>query len=96
MNQNQKICLWIGIVVIVTMGLFPPWISRAVGSRPTEELPKYSFLLLPPPAQNLGNGVSRHQIYMTRLVIQWLMVAIVTGGLMPTLADKKPKDEQKE
>jgi len=95
MNRKQKICLWVGIAVFVAMGLFPPWVAI----HPTEgfhALAKYSFLLLPPYSDNKA-GLSFHQIDITKLVIQWFMVATITGGLIVTFADKKdkkPKDEE--
>jgi len=33
---------------------------------------------------------------ISRLLIQWAMVAVVTGGLIITFKDKKPKYEQKQ
>ena len=94
MNKKQKICLWVGIAVFVLMGLYPPWIII----HPTKgyhALPKYRFLLLPPYSNNKA-GLSLHQIDVTKLVIQWFMVAAITAGLVVTFADKKPKDEQKQ
>jgi hypothetical protein len=91
MNRKQKICLWVGIAVIVTMGIFPPWMITG-GSQGC--LPMgYSFILNPPSPANLC------RIDASRLCIQWVMVAVVTGGLIFTFGDKKPKkpkDKQKE
>jgi hypothetical protein len=57
MNRKQKIVLWIGIVIIVLMCLFPPWVrvieiegSRLVSS-PFYEFPwdyDYNHFLSPP------------------------------------------------
>ena len=61
MNKKQKICLWAGIVIIVLMGIFSPWMHDG-------------------------------RIDASHLLVQWAMVATVTGGLIVTLNDKKSKD----
>jgi hypothetical protein len=74
MNRKQTITLWAGIVVVVLMGVFPPWLYRSglIGTT-------YGFLFLPPIYCTLDVG---------RLLIQWAMVVIVVGGLIGTLRDK--------
>lgn len=95
MNRKQIICLWVGIAIIVLMGIFPPWITKGTMSGGSvQALPKYSFLLLPPYSDN-KTGLSLHQIDINKLVIQWFMVALITGGLIVTFKNEKPKDEQK-
>lgn len=85
MNKKQKIVLCIGIVVIVLMGLFPPsntsmsYLFRLEG--PGSE---YSFLLVMSPS-DIGFG---------KLFIQWVIVAVITGGFIVTLKDKKTKRQK--
>ena len=77
MNLKQMICLWTGIAVIVLMGLFPPIIT----SHSDFLSDYYGFLL-----------TARFNIEFGKLLIQWCMVAFVTGGLICTLKDKKSKN----
>jgi hypothetical protein len=72
MNRKQIKCLWIGIVVFIIMGLFPPfrWTSGGFLG--------YRFLLYP-----LGH------IDISRLFVQWVIVAAITGGLLLTLQERK-------
>lgn len=49
MNSKQKIVLWIGIVIIVSMCLFPPWMRiRDFGESRVVNRGTYQFLLTPP------------------------------------------------
>ena len=85
MNRTHLIILWIGIILIVLMGLFPPWTLILEGSVGTLG---YAFILSRP--RKICN------INTSLLFAQWIMVAVVTGGLIITFKDKKPKDEQKQ
>lgn len=105
MNREQKICLWVGIVVIVLMGIFPPtrrgfiYEAHVGGLRHSKEERieplDYSFhlgytFLLTAEVSDIGFG---------KLIVQWAVVAVVTGGLIYKFRDKKDKklkDEQKE
>ena len=86
MNKKQKICLWIWIIVIVLMGLFPPWHTQ-IPQRGTQKPFGYAFISAPPEVE-LG-------VYSTLniplLMVQWFLVSVVTGGLIYTFKDKKPK-----
>lgn len=98
MNWKQKICMWIGIAVIVLMGLYPPWIAKdTVHGGSSQACPQFSFLM-PRLLERLEFVLEKPpcQIHVVQLVIQWVVVAVVTGGLMVTFADKKPEDEQKQ
>lgn len=78
MNKKQLIVLWIGIGIITLMGLFPPfqWHLRDGRTGIT-----YAFIFSEDDIIALGN-----------LVVQWAVVAFITGGLIITFAEKKPKD----
>ncbi len=58
--------LTVGIVVIILMGLFPPWTST--------EFPffDYAFIAIPP---DFGGIV----LDIPRLVLQWIVVLLATG-----------------
>lgn len=62
LNKNQKIALWATLVIIVLMGLFPPWICGSyttpldnLAQKPTgntmfiESAGEYHFIFAPPP-----------------------------------------------
>ena len=94
MNDKQKICLWIGIVFIVVMGLFPPWYR--VVERPRDGTKIYSrypaayCCIFSPPNIRGGNFLGNtYKIDFARLAIQYFVVAVVTAGLIITLRDKK-------
>lgn len=100
MNWKQKICLWIGIAVIVLMGLFPPWVFQVKSTYVNELVDAgYAFITNPPHYLFRGDIKIGASIELARLAVQWAIVAVITGGLIVTLADKKdkkPKEEQKE
>ena len=92
MNDKQIKCLWVGIALIVVMGLFPPWVwersSRNILERPTRyeyryttEAGPYSWIGYPPETAKF--------VDLYRLGIQYFVVAVVTAGLIITLGDKK-------
>jgi hypothetical protein len=61
MNKTQLKVLWVGIGIIVLMGLFPPT-TRG-----------YNFVL------------KRGDISLSRLLIQWVIVAAITAGFIYSL-----------
>jgi hypothetical protein len=73
------ICLWIGIVVFIMMGLFPPcyWPSsgKFLGWHSISSFQKYPMTYA--------------KIYTSLLFTQWIMVAVITGGLLLTFQGKK-------
>jgi len=89
MNLGQKICLWIGIVLIVLMGIFPPWVAATPGGG-NYIGSGYSFILNPPNLQS--EELWRCRIDFPQLMAQWSMVAVITGGLIITFKNKKTKD----
>jgi hypothetical protein len=78
-NRKQRTCLWAGIIVFVLMGLFPPG-YYASGYH------EYTFLFLPL-IQVTGCRIDIH-----RLFVQWIMVAVVTGGLILTFRGSAAKE----
>lgn len=92
MNKKQLISLWVGIVIIVLMGLFPPWFFMTVSSRSGmgyRRATNYKFITPRPRSGNI-----EAEIDFSLLCIQWVIVAAITTGLVVTFKDKKPKDEQ--
>lgn len=91
MNKKQKKCLWIGIAVIVLMGLFPPVAKRGkiLGGgdgrayRIGSTYVKYEFIL-----------DTRAPVVLSNLITQWFVVSAIAAGLIYSFKDKKPKDEK--
>jgi hypothetical protein len=80
------------LVVVVLMGLFPPWISVYKNSRFYSKQPLgYSFIFAPPsaPEASRAYGVS---VDYPRLSLQWILVLLL-GGL-GILFTKKNEDFQ--
>ncbi len=85
MNKKQTKMLWIGIIVFVLMGLFPPYeVTRMVNQAgKTIEGPiKYEFFFSPP-----------GDISFTRLIIQWITVSVLTAGAI--YSTRKTSDKYK-
>lgn len=70
LNENQKLFLWVGILAIVAMGIYPPW--KLVDETPTS----FAFLYTPPPGQV--------KLDYSRLLVEWCMAGFVTAGLIIT------------
>ena len=87
MNKKQKIVFLVGLGIIILMGLFPPWyIYHPYGSRPGE----YAFIFSGSSSSD-GTGV---YIDIVRLLIQWVVVAIATAGIMLVLKDDTRSSEK--
>jgi len=78
MNKQQKTILWIGITFFVLAGLFPPQMYPTDGGGYIDR--GYSFIFA---------IARRYRIDAPKLLIQWSIIAAVTGGLLVTLRDDK-------
>jgi len=85
--MRKNLVLWLGISVIVVMGIIPPWKLTSIlsdsegiikGCRPST----YEPLWDPPGGAEAFDSLS---IDFNRLCLQWGLVALVTAGLMYTL-----------
>jgi len=101
MNKKQIIILWIGIAVIVLMGLFPPWLVEghrveywSIFAPPSHLRPVYPHDLLDEVAGTPRYESSRlnAEIVTDYLFAQWLMVTAITVGLIITFQDRRPND----
>ena len=97
MKKKQKILLWVGIAVIVTMGLFPP---LKVGHYQPHAVWRADMSLWSRRFHSFGYErlwmLEEPLIGFSKLFIQWCIVGLVTSGLIYTFKDKKEKDEQRE
>lgn len=93
MNKRQIIALWLGLIAFVLMGLYPPWIS-AEGLYRADH--RYAFILNPPVYEQIRGLKLIPLIDIPRLAVQWILVAVVTGGLIVTVKDTRPKGLNEE
>jgi len=93
MNKKQKIVLWIGIIIFVLVSLNPPQKSHRTPLRPSrrrasrDNAPIVNVVVI-------GAG----DVDGAKLLSHWLIIIVLTGGLIYTFKDrkdKKPKAEQK-
>ena len=100
MNERQKRCFWVGIAVILLMVVFPPTkrgyepggsippgIRPPPGVSPTPiyvKPPHYGYtFLLTAEVGEIGFG---------KLIVQWVVVALITGAFIYKYKDKKHKE----
>jgi hypothetical protein len=78
LNTTQKIIIWIAVIVIALMIIYPPWIQK------TERVEKFLgySLLTSPPAANF------YTLDYKRILLQLSGVIIITLALVVTLKDK--------
>ncbi len=86
MNKNPKIVLCIGIIIFVLIGLFPPWIAPNPTILHGSSQVGYHFFFYTT-IKGITNTTFR--INYPLLLIQWMMIAVVTGGVIVLLKDKK-------
>lgn len=65
-DRRQRICLWMGFLLLVIATLFPPWSFRYPGSA-------YGLLFHPP--------YGATTVSLTRLFVEWALIALITCGL---------------
>jgi hypothetical protein len=100
MNTGSKIVLLTGVAVLILMALYPPWVryelrwiqrpnSNAFEGTVYNHRVGYAFITTPPsdpPTTYLGTAF----IDLTRLVIHWVVVAAITGGVLVLWSRKEP------
>ena len=84
MSKKQRDVILVGIMLIVLMGLCPPWYGYQ-STRPKQyDRPVsqgYSFIGAPPQPTS--------RIDKSRLFVQWITVVVATGGLAFIFKDNK-------
>ena len=84
MNRKQRICVWTGFLLLVLATLFPPWTWRTYYTGFSPPGFSYGFLFSPPETWA--------RIDLSRLFVQYLLVVLVTGGLVLTFRATKGSD----
>lgn len=102
MNWKQVVPMWVGIIVLVLMGLFPPWTAKDTwierglsglregnqqGIRQLIDERDHHFIL---------DGPEFCKINATQLIIQWCVVGFLTYGLVKTFESKTAYTRRRE
>jgi hypothetical protein len=91
-NSQLKV-IYAGLIIVVLMGLFPPWnytfISPRGGYGQSERSAGYHPIFYPPPPEVENWPVYGVRIDFVRLLIQWIIVGLLTGGLVLFLRERK-------
>jgi hypothetical protein len=86
MNAKQKIIIQIGILLVLLMGLVPPWIKtihlRNIQRQMSEG---YHFIFSPP---NQTCGLCSVEIDIPRLLGEWFIIGIVALALFQYFKNK--------
>ncbi len=91
MNKKQKVAFLVGIGIMVLMGLIPPWyyyLPPWADASFFVRFPGYYGWIFSRPA-----GPGTH-VDITRLFIQWAVVAIATAGIMWVLKDDNGRSQK--
>lgn len=84
MNKKQKKILWIGIIIIALMGMFPPYNYEVGFGFGGKKHVSYDFFLSPP-------YHSSAELDFARLTIQWIIVSVLTAGAIYSTKESKDK-----
>ena len=89
-NGKQRKLIIVGIVVVVLMGLFPPWAyTYSYNTKYSKEPAGYGFILDPPMKKRFSpaHGI---ELDITRLSVQWIITLLATGlGVFLATTTKK-------
>lgn len=91
MNKKQRVIIWIGIILVGLLGIFPPW-SHTFKNHSTysEESAGYSFIASPP-QKKLNNVLYGVKIDSSRFLLQLLTVCLVFGFAVFVSGEKTEK-----
>jgi hypothetical protein len=94
MNKTQKFLLWLAIILIVGLGLFPPW--NRTDAQGVKRYRGRSFLLNPPRSSVdalLINAPVQYSIDWVSLGGSWLCVAGVGLPVIVLTRTRRKKEE---
>ncbi|MFC1587824.1 hypothetical protein ACFL54_05910 [Planctomycetota bacterium] len=93
MNGMQKYSIWVGILIVIAMGIYPPWKFTfdivEQGEKLHSEKPAVYSLINNPPEPEWFDTHIGVALDMTRLLIQWGLVLLMVGGVIVTF-NRKP------
>jgi hypothetical protein len=91
-NSMKRPIITIGIIVFIIMGLFPPWkyTLNAQGIH-IEKPAGYALIIYPPKPEIIAEAYGV-RVDISRLVIQWIILAVATGGALFITNKQKQKE----
>ena len=92
LNAIQRRIILVGILMIILMGLFPPWKYTFQSSISHSEEPAGYRFIASPPSRRVSNSMHGVKIDATRLLIQWAMT--ILASVFGVLVAQNRKDEQ--
>jgi hypothetical protein len=79
MNKIQKRIVVTGALIVILMGLIPPWThTRSFRSADNRTKPAGYFLIFTPPSPERG-AAAGVDLDFKRLLVQWIITGIATG-----------------
>lgn len=79
LNDKQRKIVIVGVVLFVLMGLFPPWTYTLDLQSIHREKPAGYALIVSPPEPERGSPAFGVTIDISRLIVQWFVLAAATG-----------------
>ena len=98
MNKKQRYLVVLGFIVILVLGLFPPWLLVQEGSGIQRSVYNLSFELRTVFAPRLerGSNFDQHwRVDTSLLLVEWFLVSAVTGIIVVFLGDHPQRPTQK-
>ena len=94
MNRMQRLALLVGVIVVVGMGVYSPWMHIKRGARGiyTTESAGYSLIVSPPPCKT-GAAYSV-ELDVSRLAVQEGIVVIATMMIVLLFKGQRPGEQQ--
>lgn len=90
MNDKQRKIVIVGVVLFILMGLFPPWTYTLDAQSIHREKPAGYALIISPPGPEKNAPAFGVKIDISRLIVQWLVLAATTGlGVFMTRTQDK-------
>lgn len=79
LNDKQQKIVIVGVVLFVLMGLIPPWTYTLEAQTIHRVRPAGYALIISPPDPEENAAAFGVKIDISRLIIQWLVLAAATG-----------------
>ena len=95
MNKKQLVVLWVGIIIFVSMALYPPWFKRIQRSTGNYTYTyDYACLFYSPGYRSDYKTYSKYNLWRLnyyRLTLQYVILLVVIGGAMISFSDHSKK-----
>lgn len=93
MNQSQRLALYLGIGLFIIVGLFPPFKNLSSPGRGDDTLSEkfagHDFVMNGREGVTMSGGQRHHYPDVMLLVLHWVGLLVVFGGLVMLLGKKK-------